>query len=194
MKSNSNESYEQQLNNLLQQNEVVWNALQLAEKISLPNWYIGAGCIAQTVWNHFHGFPLDQKISDIDFVYFDKSDLSYEKENEIIQIVKSEFSSLTIPVDVKNQARVHLWYKDHFGYDIKPYSSVEDAIRTWPTTATSVGVRLESGKLQLFAPFGLNDLFNLVVRANKKQITQEIYMSKVNKWKAHWLNLKVIEW
>jgi hypothetical protein len=42
-------------------------------------------------------------------------------------------------IDVKNEARVHLWYKSHFGYDIPPYHSVEEAMDSWPTTATAVG-------------------------------------------------------
>src|ERR1700730_3374080 len=38
-------------------------------------------------------------------------------------------------------ARVHLWYEDRFGYALKPYLSSADAIATFPTTATAVGVR-----------------------------------------------------
>ena len=45
-----------------------------------------------------------------------------------------------------------------FGRAIEPYRSCEDAIATWPTTASSVGVRLEpGGHFTLCAPFGLDD-------------------------------------
>ncbi len=160
----------------------------------MPNWYIGAGCIAQSVWNHFHGFKLSSHISDIDFVYYDDSDLSFEKENDAIELVHKTFTAIPIPVDVKNQARVHLWYKDRFGYDIKPYNSAEHAIRSWPTTATSIGLRIQNKEPEIFAPYGLDDLLNLVVRPNKVQITEEIYLSKVRKWLKKWPNLKIINW
>jgi len=82
-------------------------------------------------------------------------------------------------IDVKNQARVHLWYEKHFAYAIKPYPSLEAAINTWPTTVTTLEARRDAhGKWIVYAPFGLNDLFGMVVIANKAQITQEIYERK----------------
>jgi hypothetical protein len=181
------------LTTLLRKNKPIWQAIKIAQNINLPNWYLGAGCVAQTVWNHFHGFEPSKNIADIDYVYFDR-DLSYEKENKIIELVKSKFDNYLIPIDIKNQARVHLWYKDHFGYEIQPYSSIEEAIKTWPTTATSIGIRLENDQVHIYAPFGLDDLFNLLVRPNRVQITEDIYLSKVNKWTKYWPKLKIIAW
>jgi hypothetical protein len=109
-------------------------------------------------------------------------------------LANKSFLQCPIKLDIKNQARVHLWYKDHFGYDIKPFNSIEDAVNTWPTTATSIGVRLENGNFIIYAPFGLNDLFGMIVRANKAQITEEIYLQKVNKWKTKWPALTIIPW
>ena len=83
-------------------------------------------------------------------------------------------------LDVKNQARVHVWYEQHFGYSIRPYQSLEEAINTWPTTATAVGIRRWNEEWKIYAPYGLNDLFGKIVRANKAQITQEIFEKKVN--------------
>ena len=84
------------------------------------------------------------------------------------------FQHLPIKLDVKNEARVRLWYENHFGDTIKPYSSSADAIATFPTTATAAGVRLIRSKFECCAPFGLDDLFSLVVRPNKRQITRAI--------------------
>jgi hypothetical protein len=61
--------------------------------------------------------------------------------------------------DVKNQARVHLWYGARFGCPIAPYASVADAVATYPTTATAIALRREGGRLACIAPFGLDDLF-----------------------------------
>jgi hypothetical protein len=132
-------------------------------------------------------------ISDIDFVYYDY-DLSFEAEDRAIKLVSEQLEPFGIAVDIKNQARVHLWYAEHFGYEIAPYDSVEAAINSWPATTTSIGVRLRGGELEVYAPYGLNDMFGRVVRANRVQITQKIYEAKVAKWTAKWDDLTVVPW
>jgi hypothetical protein len=184
----------EKLKEIIMSNKILKDTLNKASKIKLKNYYIGAGCIAQTVWNYQMKLELTNGISDIDFVYYDNNDLSLEAENKIIENINKSFLQCPIKLDIKNQARVHLWYKDHFGYDIKPYNSVEDAINSWPTTATSIGVRLENKNLKIYAPFGLNDLFGMIVKANKAQITEKIYLQKVEKWKNKWSSLTIIPW
>ena len=178
---------------ILSQSPVLFDVLEGAQTLGLEDYYIGAGCVCQTVWNFQNGLDLMHGISDIDFVYFDE-DLSYEAEDCVIKRVKQRFCALPVDIDVKNQARVHLWYKDHYGYDLKPYVSLEEAISTWPTTATSVGVRLQDCALTVCAPFGLNDLFGQIVRPNKTQITEETYREKCEKWKSKWNTLTFIPW
>ena len=112
----------------------------------------------------------------------------------MIRKVQEHFSQLPLALDVKNQARVHLWYQQHYGYNLKPYQSLEQAIDTWPTTATSVGVRLQNARLKVYAPFGLNDLFGQIVRANRTQITEQTYQDKCIKWTNKWPELTVIPW
>lgn len=97
-------------------------------------------------------------------------------------------------MDTKNQARVHIWYRSKFGYDIQPYQSTEDAIATWPTTATAIGVHSGSRDVGVYAPFGTDDLFSLVVRANRIQITPEIYAAEVARWTDRWPSLVVLPW
>ena len=161
----------EQLSKILSLNKSLYEIIEKAENAKLKNYYVGAGCITQTVWNFQMGFELSYGISDVDFVYYDNSDLSFEAENNIIERATKILEPTSYKLDIKNQARVHLWYKERFGYDIEPYKSVEGAINTRPTTATSIGVRLENGAIKIYAPFGLNDLFGMIVRANKAQIT-----------------------
>ena len=181
------------LHKILKLNEPLYSVIEKSANLNLTDYYIGAGCIAQTVWNYQTGNVLSHGIIDIDFAYFDP-DLSYESENTAIQNIMHIFSDCPFHIDIKNQARVHLWYKNHFGYDITPYESVESAINTWPTTATSVGVRLSNGELQVYAPYGLNDLFAQIIRPNKVQITKQIYKTKVARWIQNWPSLDVIDW
>jgi hypothetical protein len=164
-------------------------------RLSLPDWYLGAGCIAQTVWNYFSGHELLDNINDADLVYFDNKNLSLEAEKHRTVLARELFSDIPILVDLKNQARVHLWYERHFGYPIQPYQSVEEAINSWPTTSTAVAVKYDdNGVFTVYAPYGLNDLFSMIVQPNKLQITEEIYIDKVNRWKAYWPNLRIIPW
>ena len=179
---------------LLRGNRAFWDCLERLSVLELPGWYLGAGCVAQTVWNAAHGKAPGSDIDDYDLVYFDSQDLTEEGENAVMIKALNAAGDLPIHLDVKNQARVHLWYRQHFGYGIEPYTSTEDAIRTWPTTATAVGIRVEHGAAVVFAPFGLDDLFALIVRPNRTQITQQIYQRKVARWIRHWPQLTILPW
>jgi hypothetical protein len=181
------------LESILAKSNIIAEILKKAPNLSLPNWYVGAGAIAQTVWNELHGYPLDQGIKDCDLVYFDK-DISPETQTMYIQKAKELFASLLVEVEVTNEARVHLWYKEEFGKDIKPYTSTEDAINSWPTTATSVGYRYRNGKFQVYAPYGLHDLLGMIVRPNKTLISREGYEKKANRWQKMWPKLEIIAW
>ncbi len=162
--------------------------------IHLPDCWLVAGCLAQTVWNDAFGLPATYGISDIDLVYFDGDDLSQEAEAEHAARIRALFADLGLWVDVKNEARVHLWYAGKFGMAQAPYVSTEDAITTFPTTATAIGVQPRSGSLHVFSPYGLSDLLGLTVRPNTKQITRPIYDAKVKKWLALWPGLRVVPW
>jgi len=182
------------LSDILRRNEELYEIIKRACNAGLQNCYVAAGCITQTVWNYQVGNELMHGISDIDIVYYDSSDLSYDAENTAIQKIADVIGPCKIELDIKNQARVHLWFKERFGYEIKPYDSVESAISSWPATASSIGVRLENEQLKVYAPFGLNDLFGMIIRANKAQVTEEIYKQKAHKWSAKWPSLTVMPW
>jgi uncharacterized protein len=182
------------LETMLQKSEQVREVLARVPQLGLPNWYLGAGAVAQTVWNDLHGFPLETGISDYDVVYFDP-DTSYEAEDAHIQQAKRDLGSLSAQVEVRNEARVHLWYEQKFGKKIKPYISTEDAINTWPTTATAIGVRYDpSGKFFVYAPYGLNDLLGMIVRPNKEQVAQVVYEAKARRWQKVWPGLNILPW
>ena len=186
-------SQKELLESIIRNNEFLFDFIEKSSFLGLKDYYIGSGCIAQTVWNHVEGFEPMYGIDDIDFVYFDSSDLSIDAENKIAKRVNKLIKS-DVNLDIINQARVHLWYEEHFGYPLKPYSSLESAINTWPTTATSIGVRLENTAFKVYAPYGLNDLFGMIVRANKTQINENTYIKKVDKWTKKWSSLIIVPW
>lgn len=163
-------------------------------RVGLPDSWLVAGAIAQTVWNDGFGLPPEHGVADVDIVYFDGDDLSAESEAAHSARVRELFAGLPVWIDVKNEARVHLWYESKFGEPLAPYVSTADAISTFPTTATAVGVRPRTNGFELVAPFGLADLLGLIVRPNKKQISRQVYEAKVARWLMLWPRLCIVPW
>ncbi|WP_244444744.1 nucleotidyltransferase family protein [Paenibacillus camerounensis] len=187
--------YHERLTGVFRESPLLMEVFRKAQYLDPLPYYVGAGSLVQTVWNQLTGRPAEYGISDIDLVYFYPDDLSFEAEGERIAEGMERFNGISVPVDIKNQARVHLWYPEKFGVRIRPYSSLEAAIDSWPTTATSLGARLEpAGDWNVYAPFGLEDLFSLTVRPNKTLISEAVYRGKAEKWQAKWPELQIIPW
>ena len=184
----------QLLERTIRSSPVLEPVLDCWNEVRSPDAWLVAGAVAQTVWNAKLGYAPDHGIRDVDIVYFDAENLAAESEQAEEQRIRSLFASLPVPLDVKNEARVHLWYEARFGFAIAPYRSTEDAIATFPTTATAIGVRLSDGRFEISAPFGLTDLCRLVVRPNKTQINVQIYQAKVSRWRTHWPALDIRPW
>jgi uncharacterized protein len=166
--------------------------LRRCAELALPQWYLAAGCVTQTVWNHLTGRPLDADIRDYDLIYFDDSDLSWDAENDVIKKAAGRFHDLPIEVEVRNQARVHLWYEERFGKPCPAHTGTESAIDTFPATATSIGVRLEpDGSWRFYAPFGFADLMDLIVRPNLKLAPPEVIEKKARRWQECWPELQI---
>lgn len=164
------------------------------EEVELPDGWLVAGAVVQTYWNHAFGYPPDYGIDDVDLVYFDAADLSEESEVAHTRRVESLFAGLDVRLDVKNEARVHLWYERKFGIEIAPYDDVASAIETFPTTVGSIGIRPNDQSIELFAPFGLEDLENLIVRPNKTLVSRAVYEAKVSRWRQHWPDVRYLPW
>jgi len=162
--------------------------------LELPNCWMVAGAVFQTYWNSVHGYSPRHGISDIDIAYFNADDLSEENENKHSVRINRHFEDLGVRFDVKNEARVHQWYEDRFGYSINAYTSAESAMETFPTTAGAIGIRPNGHELEAFAPFGFDDLMGLVIRPNKRQITESIYLEKVARWESIWPRVRYLDW
>ncbi len=161
---------------------------------ALRDWYIASGFVQQTYYNSRHGFDIHYAIKDIDVVYFDAeqpadADVEHRIEGEVTRALGSR-----LKVDVKNQAHVHTFYPERFGYAIEPHRHIFAAIDSYPTTSTTIGItKGDSGEL-IYASFGLQDLYNLVLRPNRKSVTREIYEAKRKRVEANWPMVKTEEW
>ncbi|HEY2178673.1 MAG TPA: nucleotidyltransferase family protein [Caulobacteraceae bacterium] len=139
-----------------------------ARDLDLPDWLVFSGAIYQPVWNELTGRPLEHGLKDYDLAYFDAGDLSWVAEDAVIRRVAAAFEPpLRETVEVRNQARVHLWFEDHFGEPYAPLANAAEAVVRFTATAFAVGARLEpDGRLTIVAPFGLEDLFALRLKPN----------------------------
>jgi hypothetical protein len=163
--------------------------------MDLPGWYVVAGCLYQTVWNVVTGRPPEAGILDYDLAYFDASDPSWEAEDAVIQAGREVFAGLPAPVQIRNQARVHLWYPQKFGVPCPPHSCTEAAVDTFEATNACLGVRLQSdARWRIYAPHGFADVFNLVARPNPVLAPRQVYEAKTARWRQQWPSLTVLPW
>ena len=141
--------------------------METARAVALPDWLIFSGAIYQPVLNHLTGRDPDHGIKDYDLAYFDP-DTSYEAEDVVIRRVALAFESpVREMVEVRNQARVHLWFEAKFGEPYAPLTSSAHALTRFASPLNAVAARLEvDGTMTIVAPFGLEDLFSMTYRAN----------------------------
>jgi uncharacterized protein len=147
--------------------------LSVALHLCLPDWLVFSGVVYQPVLNHLTGRARDYGIKDYDLGYFDASDISYEAEDAVIHRVKAAFDEpIRSMVEVRNQARVHLWFEKKFGEAYGPLLCTAEALERFASPTFAVGVRLESDdRLHIEAPFGLADRFALRLRPNPRRKT-----------------------
>ncbi|HEY4456713.1 MAG TPA: nucleotidyltransferase family protein [Pseudonocardiaceae bacterium] len=179
----------------LRRNELLVEVMTRATELKLPGWYLTSGCLFQTVWNVVTDRPPTEGIKDYDLFYFDDTDLSWDAEDAVIKTGAQIFADLAVVVEIRNEARVHLWYEDHFGVACAPYDSTESAIDSFAATTCSLGVRRTAvGDWHVYAPHGFADVFNLVVRPNPAQAPRDVYETKTGRWQTQWPDLTVLPW
>ena len=55
---------------ILEKNKQLMMVLDYISNLSLPNFYIAAGSVFQTIWNYYDGNDLNCGIKDIDVIYY----------------------------------------------------------------------------------------------------------------------------
>lgn len=168
-------------------------ALEAVRALRLKSWCIGAGAVRNLVWDHLHQFEVPTELKDLDVAYFDAADLWPETEHAIQSVLSAR--DPTVPWEVTNQAAVHLWFEDHFGHPVAPLSSLNEAVASWPEFVTSVGLTLtEDSSIEVIAPYGLNDLFSIVVRRNPARVSIETYRRRLaeKRYAERWPKVTVV--
>lgn len=160
----------------------------------LPDWRIFSGAVCQSVWNALTGRPAGYGVRDYDVGYFDP-DTSWDAEDVVIKRVAAAFDEpFRGTVEVRNQARVPIWFPAHFGEPYDPLSGTDQALERFVAPAFAIGVRLEKDDaVSVAAPLGLDDMFNLVLRPNPNRGVARDWLRVVERARARWPELTIIE-
>jgi len=181
------------LGEIIRASPTLMRVLVIARELGFPDWRVVSGSIYQSVWNALTGRDPDYGIRDYDLFYFDGRDLSWDAEDLEIRGAAALFpADLSAKIEVRNQARVHLWFADHFGEAYAPLSSTDEAIARFVATANAVGVRLEpDGRLDIAAPFGLEDLFAMRLTPNPGRPLAKGWTQVIASNQARWPEVTV---
>lgn len=183
------------LEGIIRAQPVLMNLLVGLRDLGLPDPLLGSGVIYNSVWNALTGRPPLTGIKDADVVYFDDSDLSYEAEDAVIRRATAQFSALPIPVEVRNQARVHLWFPQKFGMAYPRLRHSAEMLQYFATKTHAVAARLTADDtISIFSPFGLDDMFAFRVTPNTVLANRQTHEDKAKRAKAVWPELTIVPW
>jgi hypothetical protein len=170
------------------------HVLTTVRGLGLTDWRVFSGAVYQSVWNAETGRPAGYGRKDFDLGYFDP-DTSWDAEDVVIKRVAAAFDEpFRSEVEVRNQARVHLWFLDRFGEPYEALTGTDEALERFVAPAFAVGVRLEADDtISIAAPFGLEDVFSLTLRPNPDRPRAKGWDKVVASARARWPELTVIE-
>jgi len=189
----SEEALRGALEKIIRDTPFLMDTLTHARAMDLPDCWLVSGAIYNRVWNHLTDRPARFGIKDLDLFYFDQ-DTSWEAEDAVIKRAAKLFAN-DPPVEVRNQARVHLWYEKHFGTPYPALKSSREGIDRFACKTHAVGVRLRADdRFEVYAPYGLADIFALRVTPNPLLDNRATHEAKAARQVKLWPELTIIPW
>ncbi len=168
-----------ELTSIVENDSWMLNILKIVRDLNLTDCWIGAGFVRNKIWDYKHNKERSL-LNDIDVIYFDNN--TFTKNDDFIIEAKLTSINSTLNWSVKNQFRMHT----RNGHP--PYKNCEHAISFWPETATSIAIRINTNnKIEFIAPYGLYDLFNLLVKPTPN-FNLTVYKKRINEksWRKKW--------
>ncbi|OCH50878.1 nucleotidyltransferase family protein [Vibrio sp. ZF57] len=168
---------------LIKQDPLRMKVLDCVAQLDLPQCYVAAGFVRNLVWDHQHGYASPTPFNDIDVIYFDPIDTSYESDLQYEALLKQRLPELNW--QVRNQACMHTRNGD------ERYQGSLDAMSYWPEKETAVAVKQSlNGDIECISSFGLESLFDLQITPNPKR-NRDIFDQRVQSknWLTQWPKL-----
>lgn len=183
-------SADSRIRSILRADPLRWHVLDVVRSLNLQDGWIGAGFVRNAVWDHLHQRPPSPLTGDVDVIWHDPGRINPAEDRK--QEAALRTAEPSISWSVKNQARMHTRNGDD------PYVSATEAMRCWPETATAVAVRRHGfDACEIAAPFGLDDLLNLVLRPTPRfcREKRDIYEGRLRtkNWIVRWPLLRKAE-
>ncbi len=164
--------------------------LERLPALNAPDSWLVSGALFQTVWNALTGQAPEHGIKDYDIFYFDP-DTSWDAEDAVIKRGDALFAGL--PVEIRNQARVHLWYAEKFHTPYAPLTRASDGIDRFLCDCAMVGMRLSGAGYDVYAPKGFADIASLTLRPNRMpNYSPARYEEKAKRWRQLWPRITVL--
>ena len=162
--------------------------LTIIRDLELKDSWLAAGSIRNFIWNLLSDKPAFDRETDVDVIFFDP-EVSYEETLAIEDKLREDFPQYQW--ELKNQAYMHQ-HSPH----TEPYVNSCDAMSKYPERCTAIGLRLHADTtLELFAPYGLEDILNFQVSPTPHFLENEdrmkLYQQRLSKknWREKWKNL-----
>ena len=162
--------------------------LTIIRDLELNDSWLAAGSIRNFIWNLLSDKPAFDRETDVDVIFFDP-EVSYEETLAIENKLREDFPEYQW--ELKNQAYMHQ-HSPH----TEPYVNSCDAMSKYPERCTAIGLRLHAdATLELFAPYGLEDILNFQVSPTPHFLENDdrmkLYQQRLSKknWQVKWKNL-----
>ena len=168
----------QEILDVFRENPDIMTILTIIRDLGLKDSWLAAGSVRNFIWNLLSDkSPFDRE-TDVDVIFFDP-DVSYEETVSLENKLREDFPQYQW--ELKNQVYMHL-HSPHTA----PYTSSRDAMSKYPERCTAIGLRLNAdATLELFAPYGLEDIFNFYVSPTPHFLENEdrmkLYQERLSK-------------
>lgn len=161
-------------------------------QLELSDAWLVSGALFQTAWNALTGRDRQDGIKDYDVFYFDP-DTAWDAEDAAIRKARAAFGDLRADIEVRNQARVHIWYEQKFGMPYPPLTCATDGIDRFLMPCAQVGMRRSADGFDVYAPKGFDDIEQMIVRPNRcVNFHPDRYREKAIRWKELWPELTIL--
>lgn len=177
---------------LLEKDQKMMEILTIINDLNLADTWLCAGTIRNYLWNILSGKEGFDESTDVDVVFFDPA-ISYEETVSIEAKLKKAHPQYQW--ELKNQVYMHI-----HNPKTPPYQNSRNAIASFPEQCTAIGLRLEPSthQLELFAPYGIQDIVAFIVRPTPYFLADsermEMYHQRMEKknWQEKWPELRIL--
>ncbi len=186
------ENYSEKLKDIIRNTELI-NYIKALKQAHIPDGWVVAGAVRNTVWKILFKDNCTLEVKDIDVSYFSK-DLPMEKNQYFVDQLEKIYPTGKWECD--NQAWVHL-YEPRSDYYMPnaPYNSLEESMNDFWFSVNTIGIRLDDNdEIEILHPEYLDDLFNGVLRilSNQKSNPDPRFQKRVEKITSRCPEIKVI--